>query len=257
MTANVTLAVEFLRRDLRNRFAGSFSGGLWALMQPLLQLAITSFVFVHVFKARVPGSGSVGFVPFLAIALWPWVAVSEAVLRSTTAIQDNAALIGKVALPRMVLVVSAVGASFLIHVAGFIAIVLVLALSGQGVHLSGLLPALLLYVPLLALALGFGLLFSALQVFVRDLVQVLAQVLPLMMFCAPVYYDRALLPERFQTWLDLNPYTFYAEAFRALLLDHGTFELRPLLIALAISALVLLIGVRVFRKLDPHFEDFL
>ncbi len=257
MTANVTLAMEFLRRDLRNRFAGSFSGGLWALMQPLLQLAITSFVFVHVFKARVPGSGSVGFVPFLAIALWPWVALSEAVLRSTTAIQDNAALIGKVALPRKVLVFSVVAASFMIHVAGFVAIVLVLWASGQGIHLSGLLPALLLYIPLLALALGFGLLFSALQVFVRDLVQVLAQVLPLMMFCAPVYYDRSLLPERFQPWMELNPYTFYAEAFRALLLEHGTFAFRPLLAALLVSGLVLLIGIRAFRKLDPHFEDFL
>ena len=92
-----SLILRFIARDLKNRFAGSFSGGLWALLQPLLQLAVYSFVFVHVFKARIPGADAPGYLPFLVVALWPWTAFAEAVLRSTTAIQDNAALIGKVA----------------------------------------------------------------------------------------------------------------------------------------------------------------
>lgn len=251
------LARRFLVRELRNRFAGSFSGGLWALFQPLLQLAVTSFVFVYVFKARVPGTTAVGYVPFLALALWPWVAFAEAVLRSTTAIQDNAALIGKVALPREVLVLASVGTSFAIHMVGFLAIVLVLALTGEGIHLGGLLPALLLYVPLAALALGIALICASVQVFVRDLVQALGQLLPLLMFGAPVYYDRMQLPERFRGLLDLNPFTFYAESFRALLLDYGTVNLRQLGMAVLVAAATLLIGHWLFRRLDPHFEDFL
>ncbi len=255
--SNAALILRFVRRELGNRFAGSFSGGLWALFQPLLQLAITSFVFVHVFKARVPGSDTLGYVPFLAIALWPWTAFAEAVLRSTTAIQDNAALIGKVALPREVLVFASVGASFAIHLTGFIAIVLVLWAAGQGVRLSGLLPAVLLYFPLAALALGVALICASVQVFVRDLVQALGQLLPLLMFGAPVYYDRAQLPERFRGLLDFNPFTFYAESFRALLLDHGTFVFRGLAVAMIVAALALLAGHWLFRRLDPHFEDFL
>ncbi|GAA0714260.1 ABC transporter permease [Dokdonella soli] len=251
------LTLRFFRRELSNRFAGSFSGGLWALFQPLLQLAITSFVFVNVFKARVPGADTLGYVPFLATALWPWTAFAEAVLRSTTAIQDNAALIGKVALPREILVLASVGTSFAIHIVGFVVIVLVLAFAGQGIHLAGLLPALLLYLPLAALALGIALISASVQIFVRDLVQALGQLLPLLMFGAPVYYDRAQLPERFRGWLDFNPFTFYAESFRALLLDHGSFNFRHLAIALVIAAAALPIGHRLFRRLDPHFEDFL
>ncbi|MDR2012550.1 MAG: ABC transporter permease [Rhodanobacter sp.] len=253
----VALTLRFFRRTLADRFAGSFSGGLWALFQPLLQLAITSFVFVHVFKARVPGTDTLGYVPFLAIALWPWTAFSEAVLRSTTVIQDNAALIGKVALPREVLVVASVATSFAIHMVGFVAIVLILAVTGQGIHLAGFVPAILLYIPLCALALGFALIFAAVQVFVRDLAQALGQVLSLLMFGAPVYYDRVQLPEQFRGWLDANPFTFYVESFRALLLDHGDISMPALGIAMTTTVAVLWVGHRVFRRLDAHFEDFL
>lgn len=251
------LTLRFFQRDLRSRFAGSFSGGLWALFQPLLQLAITSFVFVYVFKARVPGTLTLGYVPFLAIALWPWTAFAEGVLRATTVIQDNAALIGKVAVPRATLVVASVGTSFAIHLVGFVAIVLVMKAAGQPMHLAMLPVALLLYIPLVALALGFALLCAAIQVFVRDLVQALGQLLPLLLFGAPVYYDRAQLPDRFRGLLDWNPFTFYAESFRALVLDYGTFSFRQLGVAIVVAAATLLIGYWTFRRLDPHFEDFL
>lgn len=255
--SNAALTLRFIQRDLRSRFAGSFSGGLWALMQPLIQLAVYSFVFVHIFKARVPGAGAPGYVPFLVTAMWPWTAFSEAVLRSTTAIQDNAALIGKVALPREILVVASVCTSFAIHMTGFVAIVLVLGLTRGDVWLSGLLLALPLYLPLFALALGLALLCAAVQVFVRDLVQALGQILPLLMFGAPIFYDRSTLSPSVQGWFDLNPFTFYAESFRALLLEHGTFAADRLAVAVLVAGLALLLGHWVFRRLDSHFEDFL
>ena len=251
------LTLRFFRRELGNRFAGSFTGGLWALLQPLVQLAVYAFVFVHVFKSRIPGADAPGYVPFLVTALWPWTAFSEAIVRSTTAVQDNAALIGKVALPREVLVVAAAASSFAVHVTGFVAILVVLALTGQGVSLAGLAPALLLYIPLFALALGLALICAAVQVFVRDLVQALGQLMMLLMFAAPIFYDAMQVPENLRGWLALNPFTFYAEAFRALLLHHGTIDLAHVAIALATAAIALLAGHSLFRRLDPHFEDFL
>lgn len=251
------LTLRFFQRELRNRFAGSFSGGLWALFQPLLQLAVYSFVFVHIFKARIPGADAPGYVPFLVTAMWPWTAFSEALLRSTTSIQDNAALIGKVALPREVLVFASVATSFAIHLTGFLAIVLILSVVGNDIHLAGLVPALLLYLPLFALALGLALICASIQVFVRDLVQAIGQLLPLLMFTAPVFYDRTLLPERVQGLMDLNPFTFYAESFRVALLAHGTFDLTQFAVALGVAGAALLAGHWMFRRLDPHFEDFL
>ncbi len=253
----LALATHFIRRELKDRYRGSFTGFGWALLQPLLQLAIYAFVFVQIFKARVPGAGAPGYVPFLVVAMWPWIAFSEAIFRSTTAIQDNAALIGKVALPRELLVLAPCAASFLLHGAGFLAILAVLSISGHGIEMVKIPLALLLYVPMFAYAFGISLTLAALQVFVRDLVQIIGQLLTLMMFAAPIFYDRTNLPERFQVLLDLNPFTFYVEGMRNLLLGYGEFPWHGLLIAILVAGLTLAFGLWLFRRLDPHFEDFL
>lgn len=254
----VALTTEFIVRELRARFSGSFAGILWTIFQPALQLATFAFVFTKVFHAKVPGADAPGYLSFLAVALWPWNAFSDAILNATKAIQDNAALIGKVALPRALLVLARVAASFAIHMLGFAVIVVVLSFFDSHVRLvAGLLPALLLYIPLFALALGISLAFAAMQVFVRDLIQLLGQSLPLLMYCAPVFYDRSIIPPGIQPWLSLNPFTFYAEAFHALVLGHGALDPMSLFWALVVSAVALLVGYGLFRRLDRHFEDFL
>ena len=252
-----TLATHFIWRELRERYRGSFTGFGWALLQPLLQLAIYAFVFVQIFKARVPGADAPGYVPFLVVAMWPWVAISDALVRSTTALQENAALIGKVALPREILILAPCCASFLLHGGGFVAILLALAMTGQGIQIQYLPLAVLLYVPMFAYTFGVALIFASMQVFVRDLFQILGQLLTLMMFAAPIFYDRANLPEQYQRWLDLNPYTFYAEGFRSILLGYGPFPWSGLLIAVSVALVTLLLGHWIFKRLDPHFEDFL
>jgi lipopolysaccharide transport system permease protein len=253
----LALTTHFVRREIRNRYLGSFSGGLWALIQPLIQLAVYGFVWIYVFRMRIPGGdGAPGIVPFLALGVWPWNAFSESLVRATTAVQDNAALIGKVALPREVLVFSSVASSFLLHGVGFCAILLVFWLYGTPLHALGLPLAAALFLQLFVLALGFALLFAAIQVFVRDLGQTLTQLMPLWMFAGPVLYPRDYLPERFRGWLDYNPFTFYPEALREALLGYGSTG-TPWIVASVIALALLALGYGVFRRLSPHFEDFL
>jgi len=252
-----SLALHFIRRDLRNRYLGSFSGGLWALVQPLVQLAVYAFVFVYIFKAKAPGADAPGFVPFLALGLWPWTAFAEGVSRATTTIQDNAPLIRKIAMPREVLVFSAVASAFLIHGVGFCAIALALRLGGVPVDLLALPLALGEFAQLFVLALGVAFLFAALQVFVRDLAAALPQLLMLWMFASPVFYASESLPPAYRGWFALNPFAHYPEAFRTLLLHSGTLGLPAQALALAVAFGVLVLGLAVFRRLNPHFEDFL
>jgi ABC-type polysaccharide/polyol phosphate export permease len=252
-----SLALHFIRRDIRNRYLGSFSGGLWALLQPLVQLAVYGFVFVYVFHAQAPGDVHVGYTPFLALGIWPWIAFSEALTRATTAIQENAPMIRKVAMPREVLVFAAVAASFLLHSIGFCAIVIALRAFGVPIDLLALPLALAGFLQLFVLALGFAFLFAAVQVFVRDLAAALPQLLMLWMFASPVFYTRAQLPERFRSWLDWNPFAHYTEFFRATLLGAGSYDAHGVLMALLVAVAVLAIGLAAFRRLDPYFEDFL
>lgn len=251
------LALHFIRRDLESRYLGSFSGGLWALVQPLVQLAVYSFVFVYVFKAKAPGADAPGYVPFLALALWPWSAFAESLTRATTAIQDNAALIRKVAMPREVLVFASVSAGFLVQGVGFLAIIIALRLFGVPIDLFALPLAVIGYLQLFVLALGFSFLFAAIQVFVRDLSAALPQLLMLWMFASPVFYARESLPEAYRPLLGFNPFTHYPEFFRGALLRTPAPSLASDAIALFGAVLVLAIGWAVFRRLNPHFEDFL
>ena len=248
----------FIRRELRNRYIGSISGGVWGLVQPLLQLAVYSFVFVYIFKNRLPASEGPSFVPFLVVALWPWVAFSDSLLRATTVIQDNAALIGKVALQRELLVVSSVTASFLLHFIGFILICLVLAAVNGSINVLNLPLGCIVFIQLYLFALGLSFVLSALQVFVRDVVQVLGQLMSLWMFMSPIFYSREMLPEVYRGWFDLNPFSYYAETMRALLLRSDSFVLSPYWWLHALIAVFIgLLGYALFRRLNPYFEDFL
>lgn len=250
---------ELIRRELTSRYLGTFSGGLWALAQPLLQLAIYGYVFTYVFRARLPAEefGSVGFLSFLAIGLWPWNAFAESLNRSTTVIPDSAGLLGKIALPRAMLVAAPVLAGFVLHAAGFALVLTVLWVGGWlPLHSTALLAPLLLLC-LMFFTLGLAWFFAAVAVFVRDIAQALPQLLLLLFFLTPVLYPRSLVPERLQVLSDFNPLALFIGLFRQCLLGIGTYGVAHVLTLAALTAFVLWAGYRAFQRLSPHFEDFL
>lgn len=255
--AALSLTLHFVRREISNRYLGSFSGGLWALLQPLIQLAVYSFVFVYVFRQGAPPGSPVGYVPFLFMGLWPWTMFAESLSRATTVIQDNAALIGKVALPRDVLVFSVVAGSFAVQIVGFVLICLVLRIAGVPVDLLALPIALLAFVQLFVFTLGFAFLFAGIQVFVRDLAPALPQLLMLWMFASPILYARESLPEAAQRYLDLNPFAAYPQIFRTLLVHTTPIGLSSLAVSMAVALAVFGLGYSSFRRVQSHFEDFL
>lgn len=253
------LATEFIRREFKLRYLGTFSGMAWALLQPLLQLAIYSYVFLNVFRARLPAEefGELGFVPFLAMGLWPWVAFSESLLRAINAIPENAGLLGKVALPRPLLVFSPVLAGFLIHGLGLLAVIAILCAGGWMRPSWMLLCVPFLFALLALFTLGLAWLFAAVNVFVRDLSHLLAQVITMLFFLTPVLYPRSLIPQSLLPIADSNPLALFVGLFRRVTLGVGDYGWPEALIAMTIAATVAAFGYVVFRRLSNHFEDFL
>lgn len=253
----VRLFWPLLKRQITERYLSSLAGGLWVFVQPLALLYIYSFVFVEVLRARLPESVPAGFVPFLAVAFWPWTAFSESLIRSATAMQDNHDLIGKVALPRQVLVASRVAASFLVHVVGYVFILAVLEVTSADFHWAWL-PAALGVVALLGvLAYGLGLTLSALQVFVPDTALALNPLLTLWFFATPILYAAEMVPARFDALLAWNPMTTFVDALRDMLLA-GAWTPSPRFLLTAIGVLgVAALGRWFFLRCSPRFEDFL
>src|SRR5690606_5989982 len=202
-------------------------------------LAVLAWVFGALLPARAMGGGELPYAAFLALGLWPWNLLANAVNRGVTALTDNAALIGKVTVPHGLYVDTRVAASALIELAGF-AIVL-LALWGVPLDWTGL-PALAAGLGVVAvLALALSRLLAVLQVFLRDIAALTSQLLVLGFFMTPVLYDRALLPPAVSHWLVLNPMTVPVEAIRAGL-SGGPVDWQALAVCAAVAGLLLVLA---------------
>lgn len=248
---------QLVLRAIRTDYLDNLSGFAWLILQPLMLLGVYAFVFTTIFKARIPGLEPSAFVPFLAIAFWPWTAFSESVLRASNIVTSNAALIGKVAFRTELLPLSAVTATFLMHMVGYIAVLVVLQLMGTDIQWLGLLPALIVLFILYLFAIGLALLFSALQVFVRDLGQMLPPLMTFWFFMTPILYSPALLPDHLADLMRWNLMGWFVERLRSALMIGDYSPSWSDVVVPAIVLLVCFLGFRFFRRMSGHFEDFL
>ncbi|HVN34472.1 MAG TPA: ABC transporter permease [Casimicrobiaceae bacterium] len=252
---NRALFRNFFLREVNTRYLGSMTGLAWALLHPLALLGVYWFVFTMVFRAG--GFGGSSFLTFVAVALWPWLAAQEALQRGTVSLASYAALIRKVAFPHELVVYASVAATFALHFAGYVAVLVVLALFGQPVHFEGLLVALPVWVLLAIAGTGLALFFAALQVFIRDVEHVLMPLLMILMYLTPIVYPLTAVPEAVRPYVAANPFGYLVGRLRAALLD-GQLSLDAGDAVALVVAIALFVGGRwVFRRLSPTFEDFL
>jgi ABC-type polysaccharide/polyol phosphate export permease len=249
-----TLFRNFFQRELVGRYLGSFTGLAWALLHPLALLGVYWFVFTTVFRAAAFGGHS--FLAFVAVALWPWLAAQEAIQRATVSLAGYAGLIRKVAFPHEIAVYAAIAASLVLQFTGYVVVLLVLRALGHPIHLEGLLLAIPLWLVLAIAVAGIGLLLAALQVFVRDVEHVLAPVLMMLMYLAPILYPLTMVPERVRGIVAANPFAWLVGRLRDALLD-GRLALRwSDAVALVVALGIFAAGRWVFLRLSPQFEDF-
>jgi lipopolysaccharide transport system permease protein len=249
------LARNFLRRELQNRYVGTGIGAYLALVQPLLQLAVYTLIFSVIFKADIAELNGRSFVLFFALGLWPWLMLREGAGRATQCIVSNAALVGKVAFPRELLVLASVAAAFLIHLAGFVLALIALALFGEHIVWSGLPTWSLLLMAWFALALALGLLFSAVQVYWRELDFLLDSMWLLAFYCTPILFSLTKVPEVWRTLLQWNPLAYFFTRSRDILLG-GQIAPHWKDVAFLVAALVTVyVCHKAFARLAQRFDD--
>ena len=248
---------NLVMRQIRQDYLENITGFAWLILQPLILLAVYAFVFSTIFKARIPEAADIGFVPYLAVAFWPWTAFSEAILRANNSITANGALIGKVAFATEQIPLATVTATFIMHLIGYLAVLVVLQLMGTDIHWLYLLPVLLVLLLMWVFACAISLFTSAIQVFVRDLAQMLPPLMTFWFFTTPILYSSSYLPESIQKLTLWNPMAWFIARLRELLLFG---EMRLDYTALFIVVFVLVfawLSLRFFRRFSGHFEDFL
>ncbi len=244
-------------RQIRQDYLENLTGFAWLILQPLILLAVYAFVFTTIFKARIPEAGDIGFVPYLAVAFWPWTAFSESILRASGSITGNAALIGKVAFATEQLPLASVTATFIMHMIGFLAVLIFLQLTGTPIHwllLAAAVPVLLL---MWVFAAAITLLTSSIQVFIRDVAQILPPLITFWFFTSPILYSTTHLPPSVRTIANWNPIAWFVGQLRQTLL-FGEVRLDATALAIALFICIFAwLALRFFRRFADHFEDFL
>jgi len=244
-------------RDLKLRYRGAFLGALWAVLQPLAMLALYTFVFSIVLRVKMGSDASPHtFALYLMAGMLPWLAISEALARSVSAIVDNANLVKKVVFPLEVLPVVPVVSALAAQAIGTALLLAALLALGRSLHVTALLLPVLV-VPQVLMTVGLAWLAGSFGVFVRDLGQFIGLALTTWMFLTPIFYAPEAVPTAFRAVFDLNPLVALIDAHRSVLLEGALPDARSLGILTLASAGVFGLGLAWFRRSKPLFADVL
>ncbi|RME91058.1 MAG: ABC transporter permease [Candidatus Hydrogenedentota bacterium] len=244
------------KRDLKVRYLGSYLGILWAFIQPLVTIAVMWFIFDIGFKSKPVGN--MPFILWLITAMFPWFYFSETILAGTTVIRENAYLVQKVVFPVSILPIVKIISGLFIH-AFFISIMFI-AFIGYGYPPTIHAIQVLYYLGcVIVLILGFTWMSSSIDVFFRDLGQIINVGIQIGFWATPVFWPPKMLPPKIQPWLKLNPVYYITEGYRNAMIHHVWFweDWLWTLYFWAFTTFLFFFGAWVFRKLRPHFADVL
>jgi lipopolysaccharide transport system permease protein len=244
-------------RDIRGRYINSALGLWWAVIQPLALLALYTFVFSLVMRGRLgQGEGTTEFALYCFCGLLPWLAVSDALTRSSSVLLEQTPLIKKVVFPSEILPVHLVLSAIVVEIVG-LAVFLPIVVLGGRVPGAAMLTLPVVIALQFLFTTGAAWLLATLAVYLRDVRQVVGLGLTLWMFLTPIVYPASMVPERFQWLLDVNPMTTIVEAYRAALLENRWPEGAPLGVFAAVALIVFVSGYWVFTRSKPTFADLL
>ncbi|WP_167041381.1 ABC transporter permease [Salinibacterium sp. ZJ454] len=232
-------------RDLRVRYSTSFLGYFWSILDPLVMAGIYWFVFTQVFDRSV---GHTPYIVFLLSALLPWMWFNGAVSDSTRAFLRQAKLIRSTKIPRTIWVLRVVlskGIEFLLSlpVLALFAIVFGAQLHWEVVY------SVLAIVMQTVLTVGVGLIVAPLVVFFRDLERATKLALRFLFYASPVIYGISDLPAGFEFWMSFNPLAGIFSLYRAAFFPSELHWI-PVIIGAAMSLVILLIGMLVFKRAE-------
>jgi len=236
-------------RDMKLLYKRSALGIAWTLINPLLQLAVFSFVFRSVIPINIPKFSSFAFSGLL---IWTWS--QTALFQATGLITSNKALIRQPNFPTAILPVVTTMTG-LIHF--LLALpVLIIFLAVDGVQPSSVLFVLpLLMVIQFVLTVGLAYPLAALNVTFRDTQHTLGVLLQMLFYLTPIFYDLNSVPKEFQPLYQLNPMVPLIEAYRAILLKGTQPDWQALLIVSLVVAVILPIGLAIFRRQSNTFVE--
>lgn len=244
-------------RDIRARYSGSLLGIFWSVIHPLTQIILYYFVFSVVLKMRLgPEYGGTHFVIWLVAGLLPWLLVAETVTRAPGAVLEQSNVIKKMVFPSEILPFVHLASAMVNHLIGISILIGFLLILGYGITLKILLifPYLLMTV---IFTLGISWILSALNVFLRDVGQIISVIVNIWFFLTPIVYPLHQIPQSLQGLFMLNPMLHIVDGYRTAILGKTDVDLSGISYLLLMGLVLFAVGGLTFKKLKPAFADVL
>ncbi|TNE95254.1 MAG: ABC transporter permease [Gammaproteobacteria bacterium] len=249
--------ISSIRNEFISRFARSKLGGLWMIINPLAQVAIYALILSNVLAAKLPGiDNKYAYAIYLMAGLLAWNLFNEIICRCLNLFIEQGNLMKKVNFPRITLPTIVIGSNLLSNVLLFLSMLGIFLLLGHHFTLTmfWLLP---LMIVLMAFAVGVGLVLGVMNVFLRDIAQIVPIVLQVWFWFTPIVYPVKIIPEAYRHWLALNPLYHFTSAYQNVLVYGRTPEIGGLAIISILSILLLLFSLFLFRRSSEEMADAL
>lgn len=247
----IPLLSELIKRDLKIKYRRSFLGYLWSLMNPLLMMWILTLVFSYVFRFDIAN-----YPLYLITGQIVFNFFSESTTIAMSSIINNAALLKKVYLPKVVFPLASIASSFVNMLFSLTAIFIVML--ATDVKFSST----LIFLPiglllLFVFSVGVGLVVSALAVYFRDLFHLYSVLLTALSFATPIFYPVNIIPEDLQYILEYNPLYYMVSFFRQIILYDTVPSACEISICVFISLAAFTIGLIIFKKMQNQFVMYI
>jgi len=255
LPGRVDLIISLTKRELAARYRGSILGIVWALLTPVVMIAIFTIIFAGIFKAKFGmNSSQWDYALYLFCGLLPWNAFQESLQLSAGTIVAHANLVKRVIFPLETLPVSLSLAAAINQLFGTIVLVVAIAILRREVHATIVFLPLIL-IPQLVATFGIAWLVASLGVFIRDIVQGIALVLMAWMYLTPIIYPESLVPAPYRKIINLNPFTALVRNYRRVLIEGSSPDWTGLAYFSAFALLSFLIGYWWFARTRKNFAD--
>lgn len=243
--------------DLRHRYAGSGMGVFWNVLNPLAQILVYTIVFSQIMVIRLPGGASTAdFAIYICTGLLPWIAFSECISRGANSFIENANYLKKLPIPEQIFVAKgAVSATLSLFISMLLLFVINLFI-GSGARWTWMaVPFVLLLFQ--CFGFGIGLLLSSLNVFFRDIGQMVGIFIQMWMWLTPIVYLIDIIPASYVNLMKLNPAYPFIDALHLTIIYGNWPNLSQWGAMAGWSLSSSIVGYLVLRKLRPEIRDVL
>lgn len=244
-----SLVISFVKRDLKIKYAQTFLGLLWTIIQPIALAGVYIFFFQYVLSIQT----NQPYILFVFSGVIIWNIFSSILIQSSSSIQQNQDLIKKMYFPKAILFFSKAAMALLDALIGWLMMLILTII------FSGTLPwyffiSLLYYIPIVLFSLGISLFVARLAIYKRDILIVLPFFVQLSIWFTPVFYPVNFLPSKWSELIMFYPLNSILEGFRASFALNN-FSLMHIFVACIIALIIFIVGLFLFGRSEEYLMD--